>query len=374
MCGDTTIPWRLLRRAVLLGILSAGTALVLRPFAAPAGGAMDADRTAYLAMARAPFSEAPAVRTPPFCWRILPSLLVWASGLPPERGFHLLTLASLAMFPGAILLLLRAARVSAMTATLMAAIAALAPPLVGYLSWSYAMTDAFAVLLIAIAMWATITGRRSVIIACLAALAVTKETWMLAATFLLLWAWRRDPGLRGTAAVGIALAAALHVAVRFAIPAETEYSVAWWVTHLWTPVSLRNIARRLLLATGATWGALTPLVALSLARMRRSAVALALAVPIVLSTAQILVATESVRPVAAAYPFVLLLCAFEIDRWSERWRAALGGVLVIAQLPWLLAYSAVVPGLLVRPFEIALVLMAGALAAWGWRRPAPAHA
>lgn len=300
-------------------------------------------------------------------------MIVWGSGLSPDRGFRLLTTTSLAAFPAAVVLLLLAARISRPTALQMGAVAALAPPFVGFLSWSYAMTDAFAVVLITLAMWATITRRRTLIVILLVALALTKETWILAAAFLSLWAFQANPDLRRTAVAATAAGLGVHLAVRAAIPAATEYSMVWWMTHLYTPISLRNIARRLLLATGATWGAMTPLAAVAVARLRRTPVALALAMPIVLSTMQILVATESIRPVAAAYPFVLLLCALEIDRLPERWRALAGGVLVAAQLPWLLVYSVVLP-LAVRPVEIALVLAAGGLAGWAWRRPVVSQA
>lgn len=374
--SEETIPVRGRGRLWVATILFAAVpvvfSLAVEPRATPNPGAMALDRQCYLAMAAAPFSDAPDVRKPPFCWRILPSLLVWASGLDPRPGFRLLTLTCLAAFPPLLMTLLGAWRLREGTIVTAGALAAVAPSLVGYLSWSYAMTDALAVLLITAAVWSTVTRRGTLFILFLAASALTKETWTLAAAFAVIWTWRNDRDRWRAVATAIALAAVLHIGVRAALPAVEEYSVAGWIAHLYWPIDPRGIARRLLLATAGTWGVLTPLAALAIARLRRTVMAPALAVPIALSTAQILVATESVRPVAAAYPFVLMACAFELERLEGRWKTVLAFALVLGQIPWLLTYATIV--LPVRSAEIVLVLGAAALALVGWRHPVAAAA
>jgi hypothetical protein len=325
------------------------------------------DRDVYLAMADRPFSETAAVRHPPFCWRILPSWLVWASGLEPETGFALLSLASAALFPPAIVSLLLALRISFGTAVTMGGVAALAPPIVGYLSWCPPMTDAFALLLGTVAAVATVRKNHALFAASLLALALTKETWTLAAVFALLWTWRDGRRQLAIRTAVIAAALALAVTVRVVIAPAEPYSLTGLLAESARPNDLRDIARRLLLATGATWNVLLPLAAAALIRLRSTRVATALAAPIALSTAQILIASDTARPVAAAYPFVMVAVALELDRLRPARRAAVSILIVLAQIPWLLTYAWVVR-LPLRGVEIALVLAAMAMAMAVWRR------
>jgi hypothetical protein len=326
------------------------------------------DRDVYLAMADRPFSGTVAVRHPPFCWRILPSWLVWASGLEPETGFALLTLSSAALFPSAIVSLLLALRISSASALAMGGVAALAPPIVGYLSWCPPMTDPFALLLGTVTAVAVVRKNDALFAASLLALALTKETWTLAAVFALLWTQREDRRQLAIRTAVIASALALAVTVRVAIAPAEPYSLTGVLGESLRPIDLRDMARRLLLATGATWNVLLPLAAAALIRLRGTRVATALTAPIALSTAQILIASDTARPVAAAYPFVMAAAALELDRLRPARRAAVSLILVLAQIPWLLTYAWVVR-LPLRGVEIALVLAAMAMAIAVWWRP-----
>lgn len=368
MPGDRNTPRRLLGARIALGLAPVVAALLLGQHAAPPDAAMVPDRDVYLAMADRPFSDAPMVRHPPFCWRILPSWLVWASGLEPRTGFALLTLASAALFPLGVLSLLLAVRVSFVSALAMGGVASLAPPIVGYLSWCSAMTDAFALLLGTMAATAVVSGHRALFAASLLALALTKETWTIAAVFALLWTWRGNRRQLAIVTAVIAAALALTVTVRVAITPAEPYSLTGLLAQSFRPIDPRDIARRLLLATGATWNVLLPLASAALIRIRGTRVAAALAVPIALSTAQILIASDTARPVAAAYPFVMMAAALELDRLPPKRRVIVSILVVLAQMPWLLTYAWVVR-LPLRGVELALVLATIVTAIVVWWRP-----
>jgi hypothetical protein len=370
MPDDRSPSRRLLAAKIALGALAILAALLLGLHASPPRGSMEPDRSVYLAIAERPLSHAPMVRQPPWCWRVLPSLLVWASGLDPRTGFALLTLVSAALFPAAIVSLLIALRVSTISAVAMGGVAALAPPITGYLSWCYPMTDAFALLLTSVAVGGIIAQRDVRVAVCLPALALTKETWTLTAVFAVLWP-RGDRRLSRLVLASIAAALVLAIAVRLAIRPDESYSPVGLIAHYYWPIDPRNIARRLLLATGATWNVLLPLAAALLVRLRGMRIAVALAMPVALSTAQILFAKDTPRPVAAAYPFVMVAAAMELDRLAPRLRAAASMSIVVAQIPWLLTYAWVVR-LPLRGVEIGLVIATLALGVALWRSQRPA--
>jgi hypothetical protein len=355
--------------AALYACLAIVIALTIGPRASPPPGAMAGDQQVYRAMAAHPFALDPADLKAPWCWRVLPSLIVRATGLGPDLGFHVLTVTSFALLPAAVMVLLLALRVSPLTAGLIGGVAATVPPLAGYLAWAYAMTDAFAVLVCVGAVWSTVTRRAVPLAVCLVALALTKETWIVTAAFAVLWTRAHHRPWLPRVLVIIAVAALVNVSLRFAIHPSESYSALRAAQGLYLPLSMSNILRRLLLATGTTWNVLTPILALSLARLWRGGRGIALAVPIALAMLQPLVATETIRPVASAYPFVLIACALELDRWSPGWRRVAGGVVIAAQFPWLLEFGYVAHFPL-RGIEIALVLTAVVLIPFGWRRPA----
>jgi hypothetical protein len=132
-------------------------------------------------------------------------------------------------------------------------------------------------------------------------------------------------------------------------------------------VSARNVLRRALLSTGATWNVLTPVLAVSLARLRLRREALAISCVVLLSMLQPLLATETMRPVAAAAPVVFIACALEFERWPLKVRLGAGSLLVAAQVPWLLLY-----GYVARPplrwAEIVLVIVSVVAVPLMWGR------
>ena len=364
------MPADLLRRSwrlAILACLGAAVPLWLGGRAAPPpADYFQHDQRHYLAMADAGTPPSPAARTAPYSWRLLPSALVRWSGLPPGTGFHALTLVTLALIPPAAAVMLTAAGVSTISALTMGAAIALAPAVAGYLSWDFIRPDGPSLLLVIVSAWAAIRARPVAFIATLVALSLTKETWLIGAGFALVWSRAYRPAFWRWAVAGAALAFAGAAAVRVALPAVEPYSVATIVRDLYWPIDLRTVARRLLLATAGTWNVLTPLAAFAVARRCREPRAHAVALAIGIASAQILVAIDTQRLVAAAYPFVVLACAWELDRLPHPARAAAGVLLALAQVPWLVTYARVRP-LPLRSVEIALVVMALAAAAWGFR-------
>ena len=354
------MPADLLRRSwylAALALLGAAVPLALGPRATlPPADYFLHDQQRYLAMAESPASFAPEPNAAPFCWRLLPSAAVRASGLPPRRGFHLLTIGTLALIPPVIALMLSAAGISAGSSIALSAVAALAPAVAGYLSWDFIRPDGPSLLLVVVAAWAAIRGRPAVFILTLVALSLTKETWLVAAAFALLWSRACQPVFWKWAVIGTGLAAVVAAGVRIAIPAAQAYSFVTIARDLYWPLDLTTIARRILLATSATWNILTPIVAFALASRWREPRAWALLVPILIASAQILVAIDTQRLVAAAYPFVLLAAAWELDRIAASRRAAIGVAIGLAQLPWLVTYARVWP-LPLRAVEILLAIV-----------------
>ena len=69
---------------------------------------------------------------------------------------------------------------------------------------------------------------------------------------------------------------------------------------------------------------LAPLAAFALARRIREARAWAVMIPVMIATAQILEAIDTQRLVAAAYPFILVASAWELDPLAPPKRAIAG--------------------------------------------------
>jgi hypothetical protein len=265
------------------------------------------------------------------------------------------------------MLLLRSMRISVSTTVLIGAFAALLPPINGNLAWAYAMTDAFVVVLIACAAWATVARRTLALAICLVLLALSKETWVLSAAFAVIWTATFNRAALPAVIAAVVCAAVVHVGLRVVIHPSESYSTLGTFASLYLPLSMRNVLRRLLLATAATWNLLTVVLAVSLARLRFRGEALAIATAIALSMIQPLLATETMRPVAAAAPFVFIACAMEFERWATRPRIAVGAILAAAQIPWLLTYGYIANPPL-RGIEIALVLISLVAMAVAWGR------
>jgi hypothetical protein len=327
------------------------------------------DQLRYLAMTGAEVQPPADPRAAPFGWRLLPSAIVRASRLPATTGFHVLTLIALALIPPAAALMLAAAGASAVTA--LGAVMVVAPPVAGYLSWDFIRPDGVSLLLIFVSAWAAIRARPAMFLVTLAALSLTKETWVVSAAFALLWTRAYQPVFFKWAVWGTVLALVVAAGVRIAIPSPQPYSFVTITHDLYWPLDGRTVARRLLLATGATWNVLLPLAALALARRIREPRAWAVTIAVLLASAQILVAIDTQRVVAAAYPFVLLACAWELDRLPPRTRISAGILIAIAQVPWLLTYARLAT-LPLRGVELALAALTLAALVYGVRVGPPA--
>ncbi len=367
MTGSLRPGWVITIAAVAYAALAVASALAVESRAKPPAIWQMFDQPVYRAMADRPFSTEPDVTRPPWCWRVLPSLIVHATHLGADRGFHVLTFASFAVFPTVVMLLLRSMGVSVPTIVLVGAFAALLPPINANLAWAYAMTDAFVVVLIACAAWAAVARRTAALAICLVLLALSKETWTLAAAFALIWTATFNRAALTAVVAAVIGAAVVHVALRIFIHPSETYSTLGTIEGLYLPLSARNVLRRLLLATAATWNVLTPVLAVSLARVRFRREALGIAVAVALSMIQPLLATETMRPVAAAAPFVFMACAREFERWPLKLRLAAGSVMVAAQVPWFLKYGNVADPPL-RAIEIALVIVSLIAIPLAWGR------
>ena len=212
----------LLRRSLYLAALTAlGAAAPLwlgSQAALPPPAYFLHDQQHYLAMAD-PLTQPPAdPRAAPFSWRLLPSALVRASGLPAADGFHVLTIVALALIPPATAVMLSAAGASAGAAVGLGAVVALGPAVSGYLSWDFIRPDGLSLLLIVISTWAVIRERPAVFVAALLALSLAKETWLVSAVFALVWSRAHRRVFWKWAVAGTVLAFAVAAAVRLALP------------------------------------------------------------------------------------------------------------------------------------------------------------
>jgi hypothetical protein len=363
----------MVKRAGALTLFGLAMAFACGPLAGlPAEATWLHDERAYLSMAKA--VSLTQVRQPPFCWRVLLPWLVKVTAADPNRGFYWWMVAALAVLPPLTAIFLRSAGVSERAALVGGALIAVAPPVFGLLPSDYIRTDGLGLVLVLVASIGFIRGWAVVFVASMMALALTRETWLMVSAFTLLWS--RTASRRATLVSVMGTAAALAVAlfVRWTIPASAPYSWMHNAQGLYSPLSLTVVSRRLMLAVGATWNVLAIVLAMSLARRLHDARAWAIAAATVVATAQIAVAIDTQRLVAAAYPFVLLAIAWEIDALEPRSSRRAAAVLLVAQVPWLLRYT----GWLTMSFrwlDIALsvaAVLAGIAAAARYRLRSPA--
>lgn len=323
---------------LVLALMALATPLLLGRFAHPPPPAfVDNDQRAYLRMASAaPFAG--PINQPPFCWRPLLPALVSVTPLPIESGFRLWALLALTLLPPVTATCLAAAGGSTRGAVVSGVLMAIAPAVAGYLSWDYVRTDALALLLTVLSALCVVRRRDALFVLVLVLLSLTKETWAVVGAFALLWPSRR--GSKGVV-IGVVLAAVVTVAMRVIVQPSEPYTFLARVRELYSPFSTIVVARRIMLASGATWNVLAPIAAFAIGRRIRERSAWAIVAAIAIATIQTAVAIDTQRIVAAAYPFVLLACAWELDRLPPRWLPVLGAAIAAAQLPWLLAYARV---------------------------------
>lgn len=324
----------------------------------------------YLAMADAPFANTPMVRSSPYCWRVLPSLLVHATGVPGNLGFTILTFATIACTPIALAWLLSGLRVSPASQRGVALLFATTGPIVGHLGLDSVRVDGPAFFLLTTACAALVNRRDVCFLVCVVLLACTKETVVLSVVFALSWTAMEADGRRfGVAVVGALIAAFILLTLHLGLPSMVSAEYLTAIKSLYWPLSVRTIARRLLLATGSTWSVVLPLAALQVVdppRVWRSA---AFGLPLVLAVGQITFVLMTERVVVTAFPFVLAATALEIDFLigdRDRLKTAWWVGLAIAQVPWLLSFGHLATSLGLRTMNVALVLLAVALLMVRW--------
>jgi hypothetical protein len=97
---------------------------------------------------------------------------------------------------------------------------------------------------------------------------------------------------------------------------------------------------------------MVPAVAIGAVARRWTRRDFVLAGAIAVTMAQLLFATDNERVAAAGYPFVLALCAIELDTMPENRRRWAGACLVLFQIPWLLEMGRVWPRPPLGDFEL----------------------
>jgi hypothetical protein len=365
------------RPAVAAAVLALTAAATLRQFAKPPpADYFTHDQQVYLAMARTPFADTPMVRRAPASWRILPALLARAAGeittLGPSSGFFVVTFTSFALVPIAAIGFLRRLGVTSTSATVCGTIAALAPPVVGYLSWDVVRVDAIGLLLLFAIGIAVVAERPLALCLAIVALSLTKETVLIGAFFAVAWSVLYCRRMIPVSVMSLGLAFVIRwVALPWWLPPPegNHFANLSGLLGALDQVSVPYVARRVLLGSAATWNVLLPLAAVSLIRERRTKRGFLFTATIAVALCQVLFASDTQRVVAAAYPFVLAVCSFELDRLPERRRRFVGAALVVGQLPWLLVYGRIVPDLPgIRAAEIAIFVFSLGVAAVTWGR------
>ena len=365
---------------VTLAALSCGALIVaalIRTYAKPGPQILfSGDQQAYLSLARQPFVQTRVVY-PPATWRVLPPLVARGigevTGGGPERGFLVLTFACYALIPVAAFAWLRALGVAVDAALSGAAVVSITPTVLGYTAWDVVRVDPPSCLMLFLGALAVVKRRKAMFILVVTALAFTKETAMIVALFGAAWATLVDRRMLATSVVAVAVALFVRRILLqawlmpVAVPFDNLFGFKQMIRD---ELTLRYVARRLLLASASTWNVMLPLAAAWLVDQRRHPRAQAFLCAILVAEAQILFASDTQRLVAAAYPFVIACCAFQMERYDRRSRMLTAAALVAAQVPWLLENGQVVHFVWLRGVEIAIALVTAGLAVWRLRYPA----
>ena len=335
--------------AAALAAVSLSAGAFIRANAAPAPAHQFAtDQPTYLAIARAPFSDDPLVRRAPYSRRVLMPLAARGVGAlagGPERGFLIVTFATFAALPLAAYCWLTAVGASRTSAFTGAGVMALAPPVVGLFAWDPVRVDSLLLLLLFGAAIATVRGHGIAMLALLGAAVLTKESGAIGIAFALAWALLVDRRLLPYAAAAAVIAIGVRVLLRWWLPAAPEFPFDNMdaVRVMLDSLSIGYAGRRLLLATAGTWNLLVPFAAAAIASRLPRGRELALTTALAVAMMQLVFASDNERLVAAGYPFVLALCATQLDTFEPRTRTMIGIVLVLAQIPWLLQMGRVWP-------------------------------
>lgn len=298
---------------------------------------LETDHYHYIAMARDPFGEDEAARTPPYAYRVLAPLLVHAltrAGLGSNAAFWLLTNAALVGFLFGLHRLLLARGLSPGRATLGVVLAGLVPGAVRWYEYQYWMTDPLALSLVTAGLLFAERGRdKALLLVCLLGVA-TRESLLLVLPCVFASRSRTEgavPALKATAVVAVpalALLAAIHVFVPSSpappVAAVVADSLAFRWRHLFD--------NQLYMATVGAFGVLVPIV---LARPSRAASLLHErpqdALLLAGAYASLLLGVNTDRLLAYALPALLPLAmaCLEVE-WGSS--GLLAGALLAAQL------------------------------------------
>lgn len=274
------------------------------------GGA--GDHLRYIALAHQPFGSASVLaREPPFAWRVLTPLLVWAAPFGVATGFWVTTLLGLAATTlglGWFLRGLGLSRASAVAGGL--AFVALMPACAWTL-YDTCLVDplAFACMMLALGAAVHRRGPLLLLAACLGALA--KETTIFAAVFALLWAAEtKDRQMLRWSLASLTGAVIVLDVLHAAISVLPGWSYLLMTTRISGSALARGLVLdRLLRATVGTWGILLAPALVAGAFWRRRAPVAFLG----LVTLQIVVSFDVERVVAYAFPVVIAAACFGVD-------------------------------------------------------------
>jgi hypothetical protein len=296
---------------------------------------LETDHYHYIAMARAPLDGDEAARTPPYCFRILTPLLVFALtrlGIGSNAAFWLLTNAALVGFLLCLHRLLLARGLSPGRAILGVVLAALVPGAVRWYEYQYWMTDPLCLFLITAAIVLAEEGRDRALLPVSLLGVAARESYLLVLPWLFARWLRRDgvaSALVSTARVALpslALLAAIHLLVPSSPAPPLAAVVGEALSFRWRHL----LDNQVYLATIGAFGVLLPLL---LAFPGRAATALRERPEDVLlvagAYASLLLGVNTDRLLAYALPAVVpvALACLETARPSY----ALAGGLVLAQ-------------------------------------------
>lgn len=274
-------------------------------------------------------------------------LLVHLLPVTPLTGFWLLAVASLAGAVVAFVWMLVCLGLPHRSAAAAGIALVCLGPAIGLPLRFFAQVDPLAFFLLTLSMGATVHRRGALLVASLVLLAATKEIVVLGILFAAALTFeRRDHQLTPWVAAGSALAVVVLLGIRVAIPLDQPYSWTSEFRAYWVPFSTSELLRALVRVSGLTWHVLLPLAALQLVHPQRALRRLAFATVIAGATAQMIIADSSARVVAAGFPALLAVAAFEIE-WiagrlrvepSRLWLAA-----AVVGLPWTFSHVVRLP-------------------------------
>jgi hypothetical protein len=280
------------------------------------------DQARYLAMATHPFSMDALVREPPFCWRILVPLVVSILPLPAPTGFWILTVLSLAVATLALEWFLLGLGLPPAAAAAGGFAFVLLGPAAGFTLWDFMLVDPESFALLALALALAVHRRGLLLLVTLLIFAATKETAFIGAIFGVIWAFeKRDWTLLRWAAGGLVGVIAIIFLIRLALPANASYGYLTEMQRIhatYTPTWSAFEQQTILSGTIDAWNILLPLAILQLIHRPRVWRSPAFVSVLVVVYAQLIIAANTQRLVAYAFPVMIAAAAFEIEYLAGR--------------------------------------------------------